>query len=174
MARLTPAIAQVEKPEPKRDDAVDRVGVVTPLVAPLLVSGMSRSPVEFRAHPVLLVEVVEIPVARAVPDSGLAAGHGQAMWEFDPVHIPVFQYRQCAAFAIAERYLDLTAPAHLLAGIHGQPDPGRGSAPAADGAANPRIRVVEGGCGRDEVKHRIFHPGARREHGGMPAVQDRV
>ena len=56
------------KAEPERDDALGRVGVVAALVAPLLVGGMRRGPVEFRAHPVLLVEVVEVPVTGALPD----------------------------------------------------------------------------------------------------------
>lgn len=48
---LARAIAQVQKAEPQRDDALDRVGVVSALVAPLLISGMRRGPVEFRADP---------------------------------------------------------------------------------------------------------------------------
>ena len=42
---LAAAIAQVRQAEPERDDALDRVGVVAALVAPLLVGGMRRSPV---------------------------------------------------------------------------------------------------------------------------------
>jgi hypothetical protein len=57
---LARAIAQVQKAEPQCDDALDRVGVVSALVAPLLISGMRRGPVEFRADPVFLVEVVEV------------------------------------------------------------------------------------------------------------------
>ena len=79
--------------EPERDDAPDRVGVVAALVTPLLVSGMRRGPVEFRAHPVLLVEVVEVPVAGALPDPDLPSGGRQPVRAFHPMHVAVLQQR---------------------------------------------------------------------------------
>ena len=171
---LAPAITQVEQAEPERDDAPDRVGVVAALVTPLLVSRMRRGPVEFRAHPVFLVEVVEVLVPGTLPDPHLAASGGQPVRAFHPMHVAVFQHGQDAIPGITQRQDELTAPAHLLAGIHGLAYPvGRG-APAADGPADPRVRVVEGRRDLDQVEHRVLDPGTWREHGRVPGPQDRV
>jgi hypothetical protein len=43
---LASMIAEVEKPEPKREKAADRIDVVAPLVTPLLLGWVRRGPVE--------------------------------------------------------------------------------------------------------------------------------
>ena len=152
----------------------DRVGVVAALVAPLLVSGMRRGPVEFRAHPVLLVEVVEVLVAGTLPDPRLPTSGGQARAGVPPGErsgIPAATRRHPRRRRAPRK---LPAPAHLLAGVHGLAYPVGGGAPAADGPADPRIRVVEGRRDLDQVEHRVLDPGAWREHGRVPGPQDRV
>ena len=68
----------------------------------------------------------------------------------------------------------LPAPAHLFARRHGQANPLRGSAPPADGPADPRVRVVESRRDLDEVQYCVLDPGARREHGRVSGPHDRV
>jgi len=70
---LASAITQVEKSEPERNDAEDRVSVIAALVSPLLVGGMRRGPVDLHSDPELLIEVVEVSVASALADSHLSA-----------------------------------------------------------------------------------------------------
>jgi hypothetical protein len=53
---------------------------------------MGRGPVEFHAYPIFLVEVVEVLVARGLPDSCLAAGDGQPVRAFDPVDVTVLKH----------------------------------------------------------------------------------
>ena len=96
------------------------------------------------------------------------------MRAFHAVHIAVLQHGQDALPRVTQSQDELTAPAHLLAGIHGLAYPlGRGT-PAADGPADPRIRVVEGRCDLDQVEHGVLDACARREHGRVPRTQDRV
>ena len=65
---LAPVLAQFRETEPERDDAVEQIAVVTALVSPLLILGMRGGSVELHAYAVLLIEVVEVPVAGALPD----------------------------------------------------------------------------------------------------------
>jgi len=88
---LARAIAQVQKAEPQRDDALDRVGVVSALIAPLLISRMRSGPVEFRANPVFLVEVIEVLVTGTPPDSRLPTGRREPVRAFNPANIAVFE-----------------------------------------------------------------------------------
>src|ERR1700722_2976480 len=126
---LASAFAQVEQPEPERDDAADSIGGVPSLVAPLLVGRVRGGPVEFYAHSEPLVEVVEVPVARVLPDPCLSTGCGQPVRAFHPVYVAVLQHRQRAIGGVAKRERDLPAPAHLLASGHGESDPIGGGAP---------------------------------------------
>jgi len=167
-------LAQVEQPEPERNEAADRVGVVAALVTPLFVSWMRRGPVKFHAHPVFLVEIIEINVSGALPYPGLATSDGQAVRALHAVDVAIFQHGQDAAFGVAQRERDLPAPAHLLARSHGNSDPISSSASTADGSADPCVCVVEGPRDLDEVKHRIFDSGAGREHRRVPGPQDRI
>jgi hypothetical protein len=93
---LASTLAQFEKAEPEGDDAAEQVGVVAALITPLLVFGMRGGPVEFHAHAVLLVEVVQIPVAGALPDSRLPARHGEPVRALDPPDIAVLKHGQGA------------------------------------------------------------------------------
>jgi hypothetical protein len=97
---LTPAIAEVSKAESERHDPAHQVGVIAALVTPLLVSGVGRGPVEFRAHPVLLVEVVEVFVPGALPDPHLTTSGGQPVRAFHPVNVAVLQHRQDATSGV--------------------------------------------------------------------------
>ena len=171
---LAPVIAQFGETEPERDDAAEQVGVVAALVTPLLVLGMRGGPVEFHANPVILVEVVEVPVTDALPDSRLPTRYGKPMRTLDPADVAVSSTDKAPSSASPSAKSDLPAPAHLLARIHGLAYPVGGGAPAADGPADPRIGVIEGRCDLDEIEHRVLHPGARREHGRMPGPQDRI
>ena len=152
----------------------NRVGVVAALITPLLVLGMRGGPVEFHANPVRLVQVVEVPVAGVLPDSGLPPCCGKPVRAFHPADVAVLEHGQGPVLGVTERQGDFPAPAHLLSGVHSLADPVRSGAPAADCPANPRVCVIEGRGDLDEIEHRILHPGARREHDGMPGPQDRI
>jgi hypothetical protein len=91
---LASVIAKVEKTEPERHEAADRVGVVAPFIAPLLVGGVRRGPVDFHAHSELLVEIVEVPVTRALPDPRLPAGRGQPVRALHPVDVACWAPRR--------------------------------------------------------------------------------
>jgi hypothetical protein len=91
---LTSPNAQVNNAKPECDDVPDRVGVVASFIAPLLIGRMRRGAIELRAHTVLLVQVVEVPVAGAFPDPRLPLGNGQAVRAFHPVDVAVFEQRQ--------------------------------------------------------------------------------
>ena len=171
---LATVIAQIENSEPERKEAPDCVDRVASLVAPLLVGRMRRGPVEFYAQPVLLVEIVEVPVTSALPDPRLSLRGRQPVRAFHAADIAGLQHGQDALVGAAERRRDLATPAHFLAGIHGVTYPVRGGTPPADGPADPRVRVVEAGRGLDEIKHRVLDAGAGREHRRMPGPQDRI
>jgi hypothetical protein len=88
---LAPAIAQVKSAEPERHNALDRVRVVAALVAPLLVGWVRRGSVEFHAYPVLLVQVVEVPVAGALSDIRLPESGGQPVRAFHPADVAILE-----------------------------------------------------------------------------------
>ena len=171
---IASAITQVKKSEPQRDDAADRIGVVAPLITPLLVGRVRSGPVEFRAHPVLGVKVVEIPVTCPLPDPGLPPSRGQPVRAFHPADVTVFQHRQGTAIGVTERDRHLPAPAHLLTFPHGETDPVRSGTPAPYGPADPHVGVIKCLCRLDKVEHRVLDPGARREHRGVPGPQDQI
>jgi hypothetical protein len=171
---LASVIAKVEKTEPERHEAADRVGVVAPFITPLLVGRVRRGPVEFHAHSELLVEIVEVSITRALPDPRLPASCGQPVRALHPVDVAILQYRKRAAFGVAKCDRDLPAPAHLLASGHGNSNPISGGASAADGPADPRVRVIEVCRDLDEVENRVLDPGAWREHCRVPGPQDGI
>src|SRR5262249_50865996 len=80
---LATPIAHIRKAEPKRDNASCGVLVIAPLITPLLVGGMRRAPVALDAHFVLLIEVVKVPTASALPDLRLPASSRQPVRAFD-------------------------------------------------------------------------------------------
>jgi len=171
---LAPVIAQFGEAEPERDDVAGQVGVVAALITPLLVLGVRSGPVEFHADAVGLVEVIQVPVARALPDSCLPSRRRKPVRALDPVNVAVLKQGQGPILGVTERQGDLPAPAHLLARVHGQANPVCGGAPAADGPAKPRVGVIKGWRDLDKIKHRILHSRARREHGWVPGPQDCV
>ena len=171
---LASAITQVGEAESQRDDPPDRIGVIPAFVAPLLIGGMRRGPIEFRANPVLLVQVVEVAVAGALPDARLPTRRGEPVRAFHPVDVAVFQQGQRSFPGVGERQRKLPTPPHLLAGVHGLTNPVRRHAPAANGTADPRLRVVEGWRDLDQVEDGVLDPGTRREHGRVPGPLDRV
>jgi hypothetical protein len=73
------------------DLLVDRVPPVAALVTPLLVFGMCGGPVYFDARPVLLVEVVQVPVAGLLPDSHLPLCRWQAVRALDAPDVTQFK-----------------------------------------------------------------------------------
>src|SRR6185437_9170416 len=91
---LASTIAQVGEAEPERDNALNRVGVVPAFIAPLLIGGMCSGPIEFRANPVFFVQVVEVPVACALPNARLPPGRWEPVRTFHPVNIAVFEQGQ--------------------------------------------------------------------------------
>jgi hypothetical protein len=169
---LAPAIAELGEAEPEGDDVAGQVGIIAALVTPLLVFGMRGSTVEFHAHAELLEEIVEIPVARTLPDPCLPSRGRQSVRTLDPVDVAVLKQGQGPIPGVAECQGDLPAPTHLLAGIHRLTDPIRGGTPASDGPADPLVGVVKGRRDLDKVKHRVLNARARREHGRVPAPQD--
>jgi hypothetical protein len=123
---------------------------------------MRRGPVEFRAHSVFRVEVVQVLVTGTLPDPHLTASGGQPVRAFHAMHVAILQHGQDAIPGVTQSQDELTAPAHLLAGIHGLAYPLGGGTPAADGPADPRVRVVEGR--RDLIRSRTVS--SIRVHGG--------
>ena len=137
-------------------------------------AGCAAVPSSSTHTPIRFIKVVEVPVPGALPDPRLPPRRGQPVRTLDPADVAVFEDGQNAVPGVAERQRNFPAPAHLLARIHGLAYPVCGGAPAADGLADPRVRVVEARCGLDEVEHRVLDPGAWREHGRMPGPQHRV
>src|ERR1700734_501559 len=115
---LAAVITHIWQAEPQRDDTRGEIAVVAPLVAPLLVDGMCRVSVDLHAHGIVLVEVVEIPAAGALPDSRLPHGGRKPVRAFHPPYIAVLKHRQGAITGITERRRDFLAPAHFLARLH--------------------------------------------------------
>jgi hypothetical protein len=74
------------------DLLVHRVPPIAALVTPLLVFGVRGGSVYFDARPVLLVEVVQVPIAGLLPDSRLPLCRWQAV---RTLHAPdVTQFEQ--------------------------------------------------------------------------------
>ena len=69
-------------------------------------AGCAAVPSSSTHTPVLLVEIVEVPVAGAVPDPRLPPGGWQPMRAFHPADVAVFEYRQGALTGVAERDRD--------------------------------------------------------------------
>jgi hypothetical protein len=121
---------------------------------------MGRGPVELHADPVLLVEVIEVPVACPLPNPGLPAGGREPVRDFYAADVAIFKKRQGAIIGITECGHEFAAPAHLLARVHRVAYPGRGGTPAPDGPADPRVGVVEG------PRMRSSTVSSTRVHGG--------
>ena len=171
---LASTITQVCEAEPQRDDAQGCVRVISALIAPLLVGRMRRGPIKFRADPVLLVKVVEVPVPGALPDPGLPASGRETVGSFHPANVAVFQQGKDSSPGVGERQSKLLAPPHLLAGVHGLTNSARRRAPAANGTADPCVRVVEGRRDLDQVEDSVLDSCARREHSRVLGPLDRV
>src|SRR5690242_5804066 len=104
---LAATIAHIDDSEPEREDALYRVGRVAPLIAPLLVSRMRCGPVEFYANPVFVIEIVQVPAARVLPDPRLPSRGRQPMRTFDAADVAMLQNRQDSLIDAAERRCDL-------------------------------------------------------------------
>ena len=95
--------------------------VGAPLVAPLLIGRVSGRPVELHAHGETLVEVVEVPIAGALPDPGLPTSGRKPMRAFHAMHVAGFEQRQGSLPGIGKRQSKVPTPSHLLTGLHGVP-----------------------------------------------------
>src|SRR5689334_4152337 len=96
------------------------------------------------------------------------------MRALDPANIAILEEGQGTVLSVTERNNNFPSPAHFLAGVHGLAYPVCGGASAADGPADPRVRVVKGLCVLNEVEDCVFHPSTRRKHGGVLGPEDRV
>jgi len=151
-----------------------QVGTVTPDVPPSLVGRVGGGSVEFDAELVVLVEVVQVPAAIAVPDARLPSGCGQPMRALDATDIPAFEPGQHALTRVVQRYLGLPPHGKLLASVEGGADPLRGSAPLANRLADPVVRLVRARGDLDQVEHCLLDSSAWRAHGWMSSGQNRV
>src|SRR5271154_3469625 len=89
--------------------------------------------VQFGAHAVFLVQVVQVPGGAAVPAPGLAPRCGQSVGAFDAVDVVAFQRGVHAVGGVVQGGGDPAAPADPWPGGQGAGEPGGGSEAAADG-----------------------------------------
>jgi hypothetical protein len=142
---------------PQRPRSLDEVLVVAAGVTPASFGRMSRGAVEFHAHPVLLVQVVQVTDTAAMPAPGLPPRHGQPVGPFHAADVPVLERGVDAVGGVLERSGDPAAPPHPRApGERLAEQSGRGQ-PAAHSGRDPAVSVVEAPRAGDQVQHGVLH-----------------
>jgi hypothetical protein len=168
-------ISQIEEANADGLDLlVHRIPPVALLVTPLLVFGVRGGSVYLHARPVVLVEVIQVPIAGLLPDSGLPFCWWQAVRSLHAPDVTQFEQGEHAFAGVAERELDVAPPADPRAGVHRLAYPLRGLTPAPDGAADPVVCLAEASRAFDEVEHGLVDPGARRRENRMPGMCGRT
>jgi hypothetical protein len=97
---------------------MDGIPPVAVLVPPLLILRMRGGSIDFHARLILLVEVVQVPVAGLLPDANLPFRRRQAMRALHTPHVTQFEEGEGALVGITQRELDIPPPAHLRPGVH--------------------------------------------------------
>jgi hypothetical protein len=95
------------------------------------------------------------------------------MRSLDTAHVPEFEKGQCALAGVTKREFDIPPPPKSGAHVHRCADALRGGAPAANGAADPVVCLIEALRAFDEVEHRVLDADARRSKDRMPGPRDR-
>ena len=88
-------------------------------------------------------------------------------------NVAEFEPREGAALGIAERELDIVPPAEPGAGIQRGEQAIGGREAAADGPADPVVRLVEIAGALDNVKHRRLDAGTRGSEDWVPGLRER-
>jgi hypothetical protein len=149
----------VQPAVPERSGALGEVDVVAAGVAPAAFRWVGGGSIQFDAQPVVLVQVVQVAGAAAVPTPRLAFRDREAMGALDPVDVDAFQRGVDALGGVLQGAGDPVAPAHPRASGEGLAEQfGCGEA-ASDRGRDPSVGVVQGPRRGDQVQDRGRHRG---------------
>ena len=164
---------------PQRPGSLDEVDVIPPRVTPAALGRMSRGAVEFHAQPVLLVQVVQVAHAAAVPALSLPPGRRQAVSALHAMDVVPLERGVHAVGGVLQGCGDPAAPPHPRASGERLAEHLRRGQPAARRRRNPAVRVVETPRGGDQVEHGVLHRRPRQlprrhplRHQPSPPVND--
>src|SRR5215472_9982011 len=115
------------------------VGTVAAIVGPVSLGRVGHRTVEFYAEPIDLVEVVQVPAARPMPDASLPSGHGQPVEAFHATDVPALEPREHALASVVQRCLNLCPQGKPLAGLQRGTDPLRRGTPLAESTTDPVV-----------------------------------
>ena len=142
---------------PQRPGTLDDVDVIPPRVTPAALGRMSRGAVEFHAQPVLLVQVVQVAHAAAVPALSLPPGRRQPVSALHAMDVMPLERGVHAVGGVLQGRGDPAAPPHPRATGERLAEHLRRGQPAPHRRRDPAVRVVETPRGGDQVEHGVLH-----------------